>query len=486
MASVSWIKCKAGTGLAEEFLAKCTNPEECILQASDTLGYDYVYAGFRNRLSVMDKREGANLRKDRVEMVMLSIPVPDDAPRHKFAALVLDEIRMQLGISHVLYWSMCMDDTGDNAGIVMYVALIPEMDGRLNAKLLCTRGNMIKLNNGIDARCRKLGFRFLFSLDGQLSLQFPDDDTEISTQEATKFALCGILGIEDEKDIVGEDKIVSDGDMSTDTTLVSGTTLRTQEARIVHKSNYLVMSFYGTLGKKQIDPAEQYQYNLMALRMLDVYLSKIDANNPESRYVEFSKNEFCTVMGLHEKTATSGIVTAVKQLKYVDVIFPVQYANRSGVEMMTLFPNARITNEAHNGQITIALECNERLVDLFFDFEKGDYTTYALENILRIKSKYAFVLYNRLKMYLYKNAGKWIASPGELSKLFDVDPSSGLKYINRIIKRCQEEINTQTDITFEYETLLHWRNATAIRFDISAKTQSLIADDGEANTNSTT
>ena len=442
MQNVTWEKCKAIDGGVETALRHCCdNPVFVAVGNVPTLlSFDDAEEAFRLRLAAADAMPGANLRKDRVELICLTVQAPPQCDAAVLVTSVFDAARQCLDEKNILTWAFHQDaEAGDH----MHLIVFPSLNGRLSAKHICTRSVMIRFNNLL---CDFLSaFGVLLPQESEIGFLSDSDAADGETPEKPSKTAGGRK--------YGAGRGVS---LARDS--------------LIQKSNYLVMSFYGTMGKKQADPAELYQYNLTALRMLDVYLSKIDSDNPSSRYVEFTKNEFCEIMGLHEKTTTAGLVAAVKQLKYVDVIFPVQYADKSGIAMMTLFPNARLTNENRGGKITIALECNERLMDLFFDLEKGDYTTYALENILRLKSKYAFVLYNRLKMHLYQNGSRWIATPHELGKLFDVEIPANTKYLNRILKRCQEEINEQTDISFEYETLQNWRNTMALRFDIVAKT----------------
>lgn len=179
MASVNFAKCKAGSGSAGALLRHCDERERLKhdhsnehiqkelthLNRQGPRSYEQTMAALRDRLADLDRQPGSNKRKDRVEMFMLEVPIPNGYDAEKFTEMVLREVREQYGRRNVLNWYLHRDEIHeymDHKQIKtslahIHIPVVPEVDGRLNGKAFSSRANMIRLNNAIDDRAREIG-----------------------------------------------------------------------------------------------------------------------------------------------------------------------------------------------------------------------------------------------------------------------------------------------------------------------------------------
>lgn len=233
-----------------------------------------------------------------------------------------------------------------------------------------------------------------------------------------------------------------------------------QEEYWVEKSNNLILSTF--IG-----------YSATALKLLDVYLSKINARDKSTKVVRFTKQEFCRLVGMHEKSKTSEISNALDCLQKSQVTFPDRYQGMDGIKKSILFPNAGIYLDKKTGKQVITLECNAVLEDLFFDVRNQGYTKYLLKNMLGLKSSQGMLLYNRLKLESFGKT-EWGADLAELKSTMGMtsDQDKDMRHFRRTLDRCCGEINQETDIDVSYELIREGTNKRKIggfRFHIGSK-----------------
>ncbi|WP_338631937.1 replication initiation protein [Clostridium baratii] len=98
---------------------------------------------------------------------------------------------------------------------------------------------------------------------------------------------------------------------------------------------------------------------------------------------------------------------------------------------------------------------------------KSLYTSYKLDNILTLKSKYSIRVYELLKSNEYKN--QYECSINDLKKkLYIIEKSYDIyqNFKNRVIIKAQKELKEKTDIEFEFEEIKTGRKVTALKFFI--------------------
>lgn len=205
-------------------------------------------------------------------------------------------------------------------------------------------------------------------------------------------------------------------------------------------------------------------YTVNELKLLEVYLSRINARNPESCRVKFTKKEYCELMGLHPDTKTQQLRKYTR--KFLGNVVTLDL--KDGYEQYTLFTHAVCREDPEVGQVCIELNCNPELTELFFNIAEDGYIRYKLKNIIELGSQYSVRLYSLLKD---KAFGKyeWTVDLKELRELLGATSKNyeSFKEFNRsVLKKAESEINEHTDIKFTYEKITRGRLTRAIKFKI--------------------
>lgn len=205
-------------------------------------------------------------------------------------------------------------------------------------------------------------------------------------------------------------------------------------------------------------------FNLGELKVLDVYLSRINSHIPESCTVTFTKAEYEELMGLTNcDPRTLRKYTSSLLGKIVEV--PLQ---NKGYVQIVLFTAARFEVNEY-GQSKIELSCSPQAKMLFFNIENLGYLRYGLKNVLSLDYKHSYLLY----LYILKNRfrSSWEITPLKLKNdVFDLKTSKtyeSFKYLKRdILDKAVNEINKKTDINLSYELIKKGKSIDSIKFKL--------------------
>ena len=224
------------------------------------------------------------------------------------------------------------------------------------------------------------------------------------------------------------------------------------ERYIVEKSKSLVWAKF-----QDYSPGE--------LKILDTYLSRIDARNPDASLVTFTKKEYAELMGLDSdirteqlKAYTGGLLSNVVTIDLPD----------KGYVQYPLFSEAKCYLDEESGQVTIAVDCNQKLKTAFFDIAHNGYVRYQLKNIINLKSQYSVRLYPKLKDRPFG----WTVSVAELREMLGATAASYdvFKDFNKhVLQKAVKEINEVTDIDVTTENIRKGRSVASIRFTVTEK-----------------
>ena len=139
-------------------------------------------------------------------------------------------------------------------------------------------------------------------------------------------------------------------------------------------------------------------FTLGELKILDTYISRINAADDTRRTVIFTKEEYEELMGLTcvdyrtLKKHTGGMLGKVVTL---------EMPNKEYMQFV-LFEQARYHKDEY-GKPIIELTCTTLAKDLFFCIGKYHFFKYALENVINLTHKssyllYIYVLHNRYRV----------------------------------------------------------------------------------------
>lgn len=206
-------------------------------------------------------------------------------------------------------------------------------------------------------------------------------------------------------------------------------------------------------------------FSLGELKVLDTYLSRINARDPNGTKVRFSKEEYEALMNI-ERMHPSRLEKYVKSLMGQTVTVP-DPDSQGGWKMYTLFEEAECFQDS-SGQWWIDLSCTNKAKKLFFNLDGIGYIRYQLKNVLPLTSKYSIQLYLYLLDNRYRSS--WSISLEELREnvLHCVtDFYKDFKRFNTdVLKKALKEVNDKTDLTFSYTTERTGRRVSHIRFNL--------------------
>ena len=203
-------------------------------------------------------------------------------------------------------------------------------------------------------------------------------------------------------------------------------------------------------------------FSLGELKVLDTYISRINAADDSQTTVIFTKEEYEELMGISKINAEVLKKNAEGLLRKIVTL---EMPNKSFLKFV-LF-TAAYYHLDDCGVPIIELSCSPQAKDLFFCIGKYHYFKYALENVINLTHKASYLLY----VYILRNRyrGKWEVSLNELRD--DVLDCKGQEsyqafkeFKRTVLDPAVNEVNKKTDCHFEYETLKRGRSVTDIRF----------------------
>ena len=219
----------------------------------------------------------------------------------------------------------------------------------------------------------------------------------------------------------------------------------------------------------------QTDLTLPELKLLDVYLARIDSHDTEKRTVVIEKGELERVLGV-TRILKDDLDTRLRHL--FQIVEVKDETKRKGFKLVSLFEEADAEPD-ENGLWTITLTCTPSAREYVFNIENLGYLRYRLRNIVELKSRYSYILF----MYLENNRDfrkSWEVSLNELKERLGCASTTTynkFKYFNDLIlKKCCTEINEKTDCKFDYEPVKRGRAIVAIRFTIKTIKQLAVED----------
>ena len=229
---------------------------------------------------------------------------------------------------------------------------------------------------------------------------------------------------------------------------------------IVEKANKLITS----------EIAEKYDAEM--LKMLDVYLSKINARDPDTREVIFTKQELCKVLGIHPKSDIETFIKAAKKLTSTNISFVnPSPGDNDGCEFFgALFSTGYAFKE--NGELKIRLLANFDMMWVFFNLQAIGYTSYRLGNTLSLKNKQSILLYQNMKMWLSVSHKQSIQKRyliDELRLTLAIKGYEERKNMTLLLNRCVKEINEKTDIKLEMDSIKNGNILIGFEFVATSK-----------------
>ena len=208
-------------------------------------------------------------------------------------------------------------------------------------------------------------------------------------------------------------------------------------------------------------------FSLGELKVLDTYISRINAADDSRTTVIFTKEEYEELMGISKinaevlKKHAEGLLGKIVTLEMPDKSF-----------LKFVLFTAAYYHLDDCGVPIIELSCSPQAKDLFFCIGKYHYFKYALENIINLTHKASYLLYIYVLHNRYR--GEWELSLDELRD--SVLDCKGQYQEYKVFKRdvfevAVKEINKKTDCHFAYEAIKRGRRVVKIKFIYQSQDQ---------------
>lgn len=213
---------------------------------------------------------------------------------------------------------------------------------------------------------------------------------------------------------------------------------------IVNKSNSLITA--------------NYDLTLQEQKLILTLASTVQPNDEDFKEYEFKIKDFMNLLEIRNKSSYAEIKQMTKNL--MRKVFEI----REGKDtiQMAWFSSVRY----REGEGIVILKFDNCLKPYLLQL-KELYTSYKLENILSLKSKYALRLYEIMKCNQFKKA--FVIELDEFKRILGITEKSYSVYQNvknKVVLQAQKELNSKTDISFEFEEIKTGRKVTSLKFHI--------------------
>lgn len=197
------------------------------------------------------------------------------------------------------------------------------------------------------------------------------------------------------------------------------------------------------------------------LKLIEVYLSRINSHNPDSRTVIFAKNELKKIFGTSFRTDI--LRQSLQHIQNLQVSEIAADGTRTTEKTTNLFDYSELVYDM-GGVACIKLECSQRAMQYIFFLEDIGYLRYKLRNVVHLNSKYSYTLFLYLLQHKFQKS--WRISIQELIDILK-PPYGNYTEINKaILKPVLAEINEKTSLKYAYYPIKKGRTVFEVEFEI--------------------
>jgi plasmid replication initiation protein len=204
-----------------------------------------------------------------------------------------------------------------------------------------------------------------------------------------------------------------------------------------------------------------YDLNLQEQRIILTLASMVQPHDIEFKDYEFRIKDFIELLGVKDEKKYIEVPKITKEL--MKKVFEI----REGKKIIQLSWLSSAVYETGAGKVILSFDKNLKPYMLGL---KELYTSYRLENVLSLRSKYSIRLYEILKSNSFKKCIE--VELKELREMVGANEKTYNIYGNlksKILLHSQKELKGLTDISFEFEEIKTGRKVTSIKFIIYSK-----------------
>lgn len=219
------------------------------------------------------------------------------------------------------------------------------------------------------------------------------------------------------------------------------------------------------------------------LKMFELAVSCIDTNNPpKDNTVYLSKKELFAFFSVEDSNKHSRFKQALETMQK-QAYFRIKPNEKNNFEFESIVPIPYIKWNNYNDLVTVEFN---RLIMPYLIEMAGNFTKYAISDLIELDSKYSIILYKWLNMYYnqyeyYKEKNRSkdqlleLKNPKvtmkELRELTDTKEiyERFVNFENNVLKQAMSEINEFTHFNVSYEKVKIGKYIDSIQFYISKK-----------------
>ena len=232
-----------------------------------------------------------------------------------------------------------------------------------------------------------------------------------------------------------------------------------EELEIIEQRDYTVAKANEVIRKAR------NQLGLVQLKTLAYIVSKVKPTDKSRLFYNFDISDFCKVCEIdYNGKNYNDVKAALKSLR--DKSFWI--IDDNGNEVLCSWIEKPIINpRSKKIKVRLDEDIQKYVIALI-----GNYTQYSLWEVVRMKSRYSFVLFELLKSYVFQKRPYYSFEIEELKKQIGATRYVNFKdFRNRVLDIATKEINQFTTITIRWEPVKTGRKVSHIIFYVNEKSE---------------
>lgn len=211
---------------------------------------------------------------------------------------------------------------------------------------------------------------------------------------------------------------------------------------------------------------------LTEIKILDLYLARIDSHAPERRTVRLTNDELVKALGvsrIRKNELTARLDSLIQRIKLP--------ADENHFHSICLFSRVDGAKNEY-GEWTVELTCSEEAMQYIFNIESLGYLRYKLSKVIKLRSRYSYFLFLYIEDNRYK--GTWKVSLKDLKNFMGYNPKETEEnpweyrsFNLYALKPAQAELKEQ-EVFFEYKPIRRSHKVAELEFTTTAEAPLII------------
>ena len=262
-------------------------------------------------------------------------------------------------------------------------------------------------------------------------------------------------------------------------------TSATKERGRKKKQNSIVLKGEGLNGENTVQMAQRLyrsitttSLSLNSMKLLDVYLSKINSHDPSHKTVVFEYGEIERLFGL-KQIRKEALISQLRELLTISVFIAADTetneVDETQLRSLLLFDKAKCERDKSDGLWKVTMMCSEDAEPLMFNIDSKGYLQHALQNSVRLPSSRSFLLYKFIESHRDNKRGypqEFEITVDNLRTALNCTAKTYQqfkRFNNDYLKECRADILENTDTRFDYEPIKKGARIFKVKFTIYAR-----------------